>query len=72
MCNDPPGFVVNAMLYPYITQAFDLLVSGTDAVNGSPVIDIKPYVKEWYPQTGTTIPPWMQQILDEAGEGKES
>ena len=49
-----------------------LKVSGTDAVNGSPVIDIKPYVKEWYPQTGTTIPPWMQQILDEAGEGKES
>jgi len=42
-----------------------LEVQGLDAVNGSPVIDIKPYVKEWYPQNDTRIPEWMRQIIDE-------
>ncbi|MDY7038623.1 MAG: 3-hydroxyacyl-CoA dehydrogenase family protein, partial [Thermodesulfobacteriota bacterium] len=28
VCNDYPGFVVNAMLFPYLINAFDLLESG--------------------------------------------
>lgn len=42
-----------------------LKVSGLDAINGSPVIDIKPYVNQWYPQEGISIPEWMRQLMGE-------
>mgnify|MGYP001600573583 CR=1 FL=1 len=42
-----------------------LQVTGLDAVDGSPVIDIKPYVKEFYPQKKVFIPEWMQKIQQE-------
>jgi len=40
-------------------------VTGLDAIDGSPVIDIKPYVSGFYPREGVRIPAWMQQIQDE-------
>jgi tRNA (Thr-GGU) A37 N-methylase len=39
-----------------------LEVTGLDAINGSPVIDIKPYVSEFYPREDIRIPAWMEQI----------
>ncbi|MGB8274800.1 MAG: tRNA (N6-threonylcarbamoyladenosine(37)-N6)-methyltransferase TrmO [Alphaproteobacteria bacterium] len=45
-----------------------LRVSGLDAVDGSPVIDIKPYVKEFYPQGEVLIPKWMQKLCQEMGD----
>lgn len=42
-----------------------LQVSGLDAVDGSPVIDIKPYVKEFYTQKEVCISEWMQKICEE-------
>ena len=42
-----------------------LFVKGLDAVDGSPVIDIKPYVKEFYPQKDVSIPKWMQKLCQE-------
>ncbi len=45
-----------------------LYVSGLDAVNGSPVIDIKPFVKEFYPQDEIRIPEWMAKIIEENQE----
>jgi tRNA-Thr(GGU) m(6)t(6)A37 methyltransferase TsaA len=47
-----------------------LEVFGLDAVDGSPVIDIKPYIKDFYPQEGVSIPEWMQQLQEEVGKGK--
>ena len=47
-----------------------LQVIGLDAVDGSPVVDIKPYVKNLYPQEEVLIPDWMQRIQEEVGEGK--
>ncbi len=44
-----------------------LKVTGLDAIDGSPVVDIKPYVKESYPQEDVVAPEWMQRILDEKG-----
>jgi tRNA (Thr-GGU) A37 N-methylase len=41
-----------------------LHVSGLDAIDGSPVIDIKPYVREFYPQEETRIPDWIQRFLE--------
>jgi tRNA (adenine37-N6)-methyltransferase len=39
-----------------------LHVVGLDAVDGSPVIDIKPYVMEFYPRENVRIPEWMRKI----------
>jgi tRNA (Thr-GGU) A37 N-methylase len=44
-----------------------LEVSGMDAVDGSPVIDIKPYVADFYPRD-VRIPGWMQRINREVEE----
>lgn len=49
-----------------------LRVTGLDAINGSPVIDIKPYASEFYPREGVRIPAWMQQIHDEIGRRDRS
>jgi tRNA-Thr(GGU) m(6)t(6)A37 methyltransferase TsaA len=44
-----------------------LEVAGIDAVDGSPVIDIKPYVREQFPKEGLRIPAWMAQLMEEVG-----
>ena len=45
-----------------------LEVTRLDAVDGSPVVDIKPYVKNFYPQDKISIPEWMQHIQKEFEE----
>ena len=42
-----------------------LEVTGLDAIDGSPIIDIKPYVREFYPQEDVRVTGWMQKIVDE-------
>ncbi len=42
-----------------------LEVTGLDAIDGSPVIDIKPYVSGFCPREGIRIPAWMQRIQEE-------
>lgn len=42
-----------------------LEVTGLDAVDNSPVIDIKPYVREFYPEEETRVPDWMARIVAE-------
>lgn len=42
-----------------------LEVTGLDAVDGSPVIDIKPYVDTFYPRKNMQTPEWMQRIQKE-------
>jgi tRNA-Thr(GGU) m(6)t(6)A37 methyltransferase TsaA len=44
-----------------------LEVSGMDAVDESPVIDIKPYVADFYPRD-VRIPAWMERIQREVEE----
>jgi tRNA (adenine37-N6)-methyltransferase len=38
-----------------------LKVQGLDAIDGTPVIDIKPYIPDIDSAPGATIPPWMQK-----------
>ncbi len=45
-----------------------LEVSGLDAVDGSPLIDIKPYVPTHYPQGDVRVPAWMEGLMKEIGE----
>lgn len=42
-----------------------LFVEGLDAIDKSPVLDIKPYVAEMYPHVGIRIPSWMAEIQEE-------
>ncbi|WP_034482746.1 TrmO family methyltransferase domain-containing protein [Actinomadura oligospora] len=40
-------------------------VAGLDAVDGTPVLDIKPYMAEFGPQGGTTQPDWATELMRE-------
>ncbi len=42
-----------------------LRVTGLDAIDNSPVVDIKPYVPERRPRDGVRVPQWMERIQDE-------
>ncbi len=42
-----------------------LTVSGLDAIDGSPVLDIKPYVSGFYPRDEVVIAGWMRRLLEE-------
>jgi tRNA-Thr(GGU) m(6)t(6)A37 methyltransferase TsaA len=44
-----------------------LRVEGLDAVNGSPVIDIKPYLPSYYTVRDAKLSGWMNRILAEIG-----
>jgi len=44
-----------------------LRVTGLDAVDGSPVIDIKPYLPSYYSVPDARLSAWMNQLLEEMG-----
>ncbi|OPY40520.1 MAG: S-adenosyl-L-methionine-binding protein [Methanoregulaceae archaeon PtaU1.Bin066] len=44
-----------------------LSVLGLDAIDNSPVLDIKPYVPGMYPREGVRIPGWMEKIMTDLG-----
>ncbi|MFH9725607.1 SAM-dependent methyltransferase [Streptomyces sp. NPDC017254] len=45
------------------TEGLDVHVRGLDAVDGTPVLDIKPYMAEFGPQGPTTQPAWADEIM---------
>ncbi|GHG43260.1 SAM-dependent methyltransferase [Streptomyces zaomyceticus] len=45
------------------TEGLDVHVRGLDAVDGTPVLDIKPYMTEFGPQGPTTQPGWADEIM---------
>jgi tRNA-Thr(GGU) m(6)t(6)A37 methyltransferase TsaA len=40
-----------------------LRVRGLDAIDGSPVLDIKPYMSEFAPRTAVTQPAWSHELM---------
>ncbi|MFE1765370.1 SAM-dependent methyltransferase [Streptomyces angustmyceticus] len=44
-------------------DGLDLHVQGLDAVDGTPVLDIKPYMAEFGPQGHTTQPDWATDLM---------
>ena len=42
-----------------------LRVKGLEAVDGSPILDIKPYLRHYYGEEHTSVPQWMEQIQRE-------
>ncbi|AVH96664.1 MULTISPECIES: SAM-dependent methyltransferase [Streptomyces] len=46
-------------------DGLDVHVQGLDAVDGTPVLDIKPYMAEFGPRGTTTQPEWATEIMRE-------
>ncbi|MFI6290383.1 SAM-dependent methyltransferase [Nonomuraea sp. NPDC050790] len=44
-------------------EGLDLRVRGLDAIDGSPVLDIKPYMTEFGPQGPTRQPEWASELM---------
>jgi tRNA-Thr(GGU) m(6)t(6)A37 methyltransferase TsaA len=49
-----------------------LRVSGLDALDGSPILDIKPYIPAHEDAGNVRIPSWMQKIHDEFNDSQGS
>jgi tRNA-Thr(GGU) m(6)t(6)A37 methyltransferase TsaA len=50
-------------------DGYVLRVEGLDAVNGSPVLDIKPYLPSYYSIGDAKLSDWMEQIQREFADG---
>lgn len=44
-------------------EGFRILVQGLDAIDGSPIIDIKPWVKEFGPRGEVFQPKWISELM---------
>jgi len=40
-----------------------LRVSGLDAIDGTPVLDVKPYLAQFAPRTATRQPAWVDELM---------
>lgn len=41
-----------------------LLVRGLDAIHGTPVVDVKPYVPQFDAAEGARVPEWMDRLME--------
>jgi tRNA-Thr(GGU) m(6)t(6)A37 methyltransferase TsaA len=44
-------------------DGLDLTVQGLDAIDGTPVLDIKPFVNEFQPRTPVRQPVWISELM---------
>ncbi len=44
-------------------EGLELRVRGLDAVDGSPVLDVKPWMDEFAPQGEVRQPPWTRELM---------
>ncbi len=44
---------------------YSLFVKGLDAINGTPVLDIKPVMRQFLPKSEIKQPAWVNQIMKE-------
>jgi tRNA-Thr(GGU) m(6)t(6)A37 methyltransferase TsaA len=63
-----PNPVLTTVVRLHALRENVLEVTGLDAVDGSPVIDIKPYVPSHYPKETIRVPAWMEGLMNELGE----
>jgi tRNA-Thr(GGU) m(6)t(6)A37 methyltransferase TsaA len=57
-----PNPVGKAMVRLLERRGNILRVKGLDAIDGSPVIDIKPYIPGYDSATGARVPPWITRL----------
>jgi tRNA (Thr-GGU) A37 N-methylase len=44
-------------------EGLDLHVRGLDAVDGTPVLDVKPHMREFVPEGATRQPAWASELM---------
>jgi tRNA (Thr-GGU) A37 N-methylase len=44
-------------------DGLDLYVADLDALDGTPVLDIKPYMREFEPADPVTQPEWSRELM---------
>ncbi len=44
-------------------DGLELRVRGLDAIHGTPVLDIKPHMREFQPRTAVIQPPWVSELM---------
>ncbi|MFD9794098.1 SAM-dependent methyltransferase [Streptomyces sp. NPDC059070] len=52
-------------------DGLDIRVSGLDAVDGTPVLDVKPYMAEFGPRGETVQPAWSTELMRDYYSGGE-
>lgn len=63
-----PNNLCMALVQLIERQGNTLFVRGLDAVDGTPVLDIKPYTRGDAPSEELRIPPWMHQMYRQFAE----
>ena len=59
---DRPNPVGKATVRLLLRQGNVLKVQGLDAIDGTPVIDIKPYIPEYDSAANAKVPPWITNL----------
>lgn len=44
-------------------DGIEIRVRGLDAVDGTPVLDLKPYMEEFGPRSAVSQPPWSRELM---------
>ncbi|MBA2860815.1 SAM-dependent methyltransferase [Methanococcus maripaludis] len=65
-----PNPILTTVVHLVGRDGTTLYVTGLDAIDGSPVLDIKPHFKESYPAGDVKVPDWMEKIHSKLGEKK--
>jgi tRNA (adenine37-N6)-methyltransferase len=60
---DRPNRIGVSLCRLVAVEGLDLLVAGLDAVDGTPVLDIKPYMEEFGPRGPVREPAWARQLM---------
>jgi len=61
--NDRPNRLGVSRCTLLAVEGLDLTVAGLDAVAGTPVLDIKPYMNEFGPQGSVHQPAWASELM---------
>ncbi|MDM8524413.1 tRNA (N6-threonylcarbamoyladenosine(37)-N6)-methyltransferase TrmO [Desulfococcaceae bacterium HSG8] len=67
-----PNPVLTTMVRLLKREGNVLEVTGLDAVDGSPVIDVKPFHPWFYPLEDVRLPDWMEQMRKEFSSDEKS
>jgi tRNA-Thr(GGU) m(6)t(6)A37 methyltransferase TsaA len=63
---------VGVAVVPVVQRRRNILrVRGLDAIDGSPVLDIKPYLPPYDSVPGATMPEWVTRLFEEAARAED-
>jgi tRNA (adenine37-N6)-methyltransferase len=64
-----PNSILTTVVRLVVRKGNVVKVTGLDALDGSPILDIKPYIPERQDLKDVRVPDWMREIHDEFNDG---